>query len=103
MHESDRILRNWPENEPRPPPQFYLTYGSALYELGRLQEDEDFEPYLEAAEERLESGLERCEELEDDKEKAAHAEWALKIRVALSKVWIAKVITGAGMPSGISG
>ncbi|KAI8140396.1 nuclear pore complex subunit Nro1-domain-containing protein [Fennellomyces sp. T-0311] len=87
VHESDRILRNWSETETRPPPQFYYTYGSALYELGRLTEDEEFEPFLEAAEERLQDGLESFEELSD---KEAHTESAEKLRVALAKVWIAK-------------
>ncbi|KAI9499152.1 nuclear pore complex subunit Nro1-domain-containing protein [Zychaea mexicana] len=87
VHECDRILRNWPENEARPPPKFYLTYGSALYELGRLTEDEDFEPFLEAAEERLQDGLDHFEELT---EKDEHIETAEKIRIALAKVWIAK-------------
>ncbi|KAG2220132.1 hypothetical protein INT45_006160 [Circinella minor] len=87
VHESDRILRNWPENETRPPPKFYLTYGSALYELGRLTEDEEFEPFLEAAEERLQDGLDRFEELTEKENDLDSAE---KIRIAMAKVWIAK-------------
>ncbi|KAI9278754.1 nuclear pore complex subunit Nro1-domain-containing protein [Phascolomyces articulosus] len=88
VHESDRILRNWPENETRPPPKFYLTYGSALYELGRLTEDEEFEPFLEAAEERLQDGLDRFEELTEKDEQSVDT--ADKTRIAMAKVWIAK-------------
>ncbi|KAI9311360.1 hypothetical protein BX666DRAFT_1868044 [Dichotomocladium elegans] len=86
INESDRILRNW-QGEERPPPAFYLTYGSALYELGRMTEDDDFTPYLDAAEERLQDGLDRFEALSD---KSGHAETANKLRVALAKVWLSK-------------
>jgi hypothetical protein len=78
IHESDRILRNHESEEPLPA-LFYFTYGAALYELGRLTEEEEFEPYLEASEERLNEGL----ALKDD---------ALnnKIHLALAKIWLAK-------------
>ncbi|KAI7881185.1 hypothetical protein K492DRAFT_207026 [Lichtheimia hyalospora FSU 10163] len=88
INESDRILRNWDAQE-RPPPKFYFAYGSALYELGRLSQDEEFEPYLDAAEERLDDGLDRFNELQQD-DKNEHMAYAHKIRVALAKIWIAK-------------
>ncbi|KAI8636443.1 nuclear pore complex subunit Nro1-domain-containing protein [Parasitella parasitica] len=78
IHESDRILRNHKDKEPLPA-LFYYTYGSALYELGRLTEDEEFEPYLDAAEERLNESLER-------KDANLHS----KIHIALGKIWLAK-------------
>lgn len=96
INESDRILRNWDaekqEQQTRPPPKFYFAYGSALYELGRLSQDEDFEPYLDAAEERLADGLERFDELEKEEDKKENMAYAQKIRVALAKIWIAKVV-----------
>lgn len=61
------------------PALFYYTYGSALYELGRLTEDEDFEPYLDAAEERLNDSLELKDEALNN-----------KIHLALAKIWLAK-------------
>lgn len=79
IHESDRILRNHDAKEPLPA-LFYYTYGSALYELGRLTEDEDFEPYLDAAEERLNDSLEL------NKDDDLHN----KIHLALAKIWLAK-------------
>ena len=82
-------MRNWDAQE-RPPPKFYFAYGSALYELGRLSQDEEFEPYLDAAEERLDDGLDRFNELQQD-DKNEHIAYAHKIRVALAKIWIAKV------------
>ncbi|KAI8379643.1 nuclear pore complex subunit Nro1-domain-containing protein [Radiomyces spectabilis] len=88
VHESDRILRNWASEEALPL-LFYLTYGSALYDLGRFTEDEEFEPYLEAAEERLEKGLENYEAL-DEEAKKQNAAAMNKIKVALAKIWIAK-------------
>lgn len=78
IHESDRILRNHDSKEPLPA-LFYYTYGSALYELGRLTEDEEFEPYLDAAEERLNESL----ALKD-------TELHNKIHLALAKIWLAK-------------
>jgi hypothetical protein len=83
IHECDRILRNWSSEEPLPA-EFYYTYGSALYDLGRLEED--FNPYLDASEERLENGLSHT-----DKDK--HDETSNKLHLALAKVWLAKVIT----------
>ncbi|KAI9486798.1 MAG: nuclear pore complex subunit Nro1-domain-containing protein [Benjaminiella poitrasii] len=80
IHESDRILRNHESKEPLPA-LFYYTYGSALYELGRLTDNEEFEPYLEAAEERL------ADALEHNKEKN---ELTNKIHISLTKVWLAK-------------
>ncbi|ORE13781.1 hypothetical protein BCV71DRAFT_147645, partial [Rhizopus microsporus] len=82
IHESDRILRNWDSENPLPA-SFYYNYGVALYELGRLIEDEDFEPYLDAAEERLNDSLEHLE-------KEDNAELVSKVNVALAKVWFAK-------------
>ncbi|KAI8390263.1 nuclear pore complex subunit Nro1-domain-containing protein [Blakeslea trispora] len=87
IHESDRILRNHASEEPLPA-LFYYTYGSALYELGRLTEDEEFEPYLEAAEERLNEGLER-----EDQEMNS------KIQLALAKVWLAKAASSVSEES----
>ncbi|KAG1051545.1 hypothetical protein G6F43_006253 [Rhizopus delemar] len=81
IHESDQILRKW-ESEESLPAFFYYNYGVALYELGRLMEDEEFEPYLDAAEERLEDGLKQLKE--DDKELYS------KAHLALCKVWFAK-------------
>lgn len=78
IHESDRILRNYESSEPLPA-LFYFTYGSALYELGRLTDEEEFEPYLDAAEERLNEGLSTTK---DD----VHN----KIHLALAKIWLAK-------------
>lgn len=78
IHESDRILRNH-ESEESLPALFYLTYGAALYELGRLTEEEEFEPYLDAAEERLNEAL----VLKDN-------ELNNKIHLALAKIWLAK-------------
>lgn len=79
IHESDRILRNL-EDDATLPALFYYTYGSALYELGRLTDEEEFEPYLDAAEERLNQGL-TTEDAND-----VHN----KIQLALAKIWLAK-------------
>lgn len=87
-------MRNWDaekQQQQRPPPKFYFAYGSALYELGRLSDDEEFEPYLDAAEERLVDGLDRFDELQEADKKESMA-YAHKIRVALAKIWIAKVM-----------
>ncbi|GAA5811018.1 hypothetical protein MFLAVUS_004447 [Mucor flavus] len=81
IHESDRILRNL-EEDATLPALFYCTYGSALYELGRLTDEEEFEPYLDAAEERLNQGL----TTEDDVANNVHN----KIQLALAKIWLAK-------------
>ncbi|KAI7888089.1 nuclear pore complex subunit Nro1-domain-containing protein [Mucor mucedo] len=78
IHESDRILRNHESSTPLPA-LFYFTYGAALYELGRLTEDEEFEPYLDAAQERLNTGLELNDATMED-----------KIRLALAKIWLAQ-------------
>ncbi|CAO3637336.1 unnamed protein product [Mucor hiemalis] len=78
IHESDCILRNYESSDPLPA-LFYFTYGSALYELGRLTDEEEFEPYLDAAEERLNEGLSTTK---DD----VHN----KIHLALAKIWLAK-------------
>ncbi|KAI8983131.1 nuclear pore complex subunit Nro1-domain-containing protein [Pilobolus umbonatus] len=80
VHESDRILRNWNSETPLPS-IYYLTYGSALYELGRLSDDEDFEQYLEAAEERLNDGL-SLGNIDKD--------LLTKYNLALVKIWLAK-------------
>ncbi|KAI8072144.1 nuclear pore complex subunit Nro1-domain-containing protein [Gilbertella persicaria] len=85
IHESDRILRNTEESLPA---LFYYTYGSALYELGRLTEDEEFEPYLEAAEERLNEGL-----------ALADTEMNNKIHLALAKIWLAKAASAVSEDS----
>jgi hypothetical protein len=82
IHESDRILRNYESKDPLPA-LFYFSYGSALYELGRLTDEEEFEPYLDAAEERLKKGLEHW-----DKEEIHN-----KIHLALAKIWLAKAAT----------
>ncbi|KAI9014474.1 negative regulator of Ofd1/Enhancer of translation termination 1 [Phycomyces nitens] len=86
IHESDRILRNWDATKTMPL-EFYFTYGSALFELGRLTEDEEFDPYLEAAEERLEDGLSHYETLENKEESAGMMN---RIKVSLAKVWLSK-------------
>lgn len=78
IHESDRILRNW-ESKESLPSLFYFTYGSALYELGRLTDEEEFEPYLDAAEERLNEGASETKD-------AVY----YKIQLALAKIWLAK-------------
>ncbi|KAI8083064.1 nuclear pore complex subunit Nro1-domain-containing protein [Halteromyces radiatus] len=85
VHESDRILRNWESEQPLPS-LFYYTYGSALYELGRLTEEEEFTPYLEAAEERLQDGfdhLKKIDQVTDD-------EVVNKMNITLAKIWLAK-------------
>ncbi|KAG0763894.1 hypothetical protein G6F16_002477 [Rhizopus arrhizus] len=82
IHESDRILRNWDSDSPLPA-SFYYAYGVALYELGRLTEDEEFEPYLDAAEERL---TDSQSHLEEEK----NTELEPKVQLALIKVWFAK-------------
>ncbi len=50
-----------------------------MYELGRLTDEEEFEPYLDAAEERLNEGL------SETKGDVYH-----KIQLALAKIWLAK-------------
>ncbi|KAF7729760.1 Ihnibitor of Brome mosaic virus [Apophysomyces ossiformis] len=85
VHESDRILRNW-SGEQSLPPKFYFTYGSALYELGRLTEDEEFDAYLEAAEERLQDGLDHAKENENEE----HLQDINRIKVTLGKIQIVK-------------
>lgn len=64
-----------------------------MYELGRMTEDEDFGPYLDAAEERLQSGLDRFgEEGHDEKDvEGKHAPDGVRLTAALTKVWLAKV------------
>lgn len=91
IHESDRILRNW-ESEQSLPPLFYYTYGSALYELGFINEEEDLDSYLEAAEERLLDGLDHYNQLTDEKEKEKHEEVIYKIKSVLGKIGLIKVI-----------
>ncbi|KAG0173554.1 Inhibitor of Brome mosaic virus [Apophysomyces sp. BC1034] len=85
VHESDRILRNWTGEEPLPP-KFYLTYGSALYELGRLTVDEEFGPFLDAAEERLQDGLDHAEK----NEKEEYLQDINRIKVTIAKIRIVK-------------
>ncbi|CAO3581648.1 unnamed protein product [Absidia cylindrospora] len=86
IHESDRILRNWESEQPLPP-IFYYTYGFALYELGRLTEDEEFSPFLEAAEERLQNGFDH---LKGGGDPAADQEVVNKMNISLGKIWLAK-------------
>ncbi|ORZ24631.1 nuclear pore complex subunit Nro1-domain-containing protein [Absidia repens] len=86
IHESDRILRNWESEQPLPP-IFYYTYGSALYELGRLTEDEEFSPFLEAAEERLQDGFDH---LKAGGDPTADQEVVNKMNISLGKIWLAK-------------
>ncbi|CAO3692402.1 unnamed protein product [Rhizopus stolonifer] len=76
IHESDRILRNWDSENPLPA-SFYYSYGTALYELGRLTDDEEFEPYLDMAEERL-------------LQSQGDVELKAKVDLVLAKVWFAK-------------
>ncbi|CAO3616979.1 unnamed protein product [Cunninghamella echinulata] len=89
IHESDRILRNW-ESEQSLPPLFYYTYGSALYELGFINEEEELDSYLEAAEERLQDGLDHYNQLSDEKEKEKHEEVIYKIKSVLGKIGLIK-------------
>ncbi|KAK9765724.1 hypothetical protein K7432_005712 [Basidiobolus ranarum] len=66
VHEADRLLRNWGE-EPVPS-KFYLTYGSALFDLSELQDKpEDATEYLNIAIERLDSALEKAKEEGNEK------------------------------------
>ncbi|KAI7869702.1 nuclear pore complex subunit Nro1-domain-containing protein [Spinellus fusiger] len=87
VHESDRILRNWEAETPLPL-LFYLTYGSALFELGRMtesEEEEGFESYLEAAEERLQDGLDHYKDTS-----AENTVTLSRVKIALGRVWLAK-------------
>lgn len=88
IHESDRILRNWESEEPLPA-LFYYTYGTALYELGRLTEDEEFAPFLEAAEERLQDGFDHYKK--DGEASQSNQEVLNKMDLTLGKIWLAKV------------
>ncbi|ORX49388.1 hypothetical protein DM01DRAFT_1291142 [Hesseltinella vesiculosa] len=81
IHESDRILRNWEGEQPLPP-AFYYTYGSALYQLGKLSDDDDPLAFVEAAEERLQNGLDHWS---DEDSVDMH-----KLRLSLGNVLLAK-------------
>ncbi|KAI8338727.1 nuclear pore complex subunit Nro1-domain-containing protein [Chlamydoabsidia padenii] len=84
IHESDRILRNWESDTPLPA-LFYYTYGTALYELGRLSEDEEFTPFLEAAEERIQDGFDHYKEKNSPDQDILN-----KMDLTLGKIWLAK-------------
>lgn len=91
IHESDRILRAWTSDTPLPL-LFYYTYGSALFELGRLAEDEEFEQFLEAAEERIQDGFDHyLNKKGDDDDDKAKQELVLKMNITLGKIWLTKV------------
>jgi Nuclear pore complex subunit Nro1 len=88
IHECDRILRNWAAEEPIPA-SFHLTYGSALFDLGTMLDDKEFDSYLEAAKERLEVGFDTLKEVgtleESDKKTES------KLRIAMAKLILSNV------------
>ncbi|ORZ25484.1 nuclear pore complex subunit Nro1-domain-containing protein [Absidia repens] len=83
IHESDRILRAWTSDAPLPL-LFYYTYGSALFELGRLAEDEEFEQFLEAAEERIQDGFDHYSQ---EKKQVVS-----KMNITMGKIWLTKAM-----------
>ncbi|RUS28932.1 nuclear pore complex subunit Nro1-domain-containing protein [Jimgerdemannia flammicorona] len=92
IHECDRILRNHSASSPPLPASFHMTYGSALFDMGTvLEEEEDPTPYWEAARERLEIGLESVEESEAEENKSDRQEFEKGLRMALGKVMVSKV------------
>lgn len=96
IHECDRILRNRHVTSPLPA-SFHLTYGSALFDMGTvLEEEEDPAPYWDAARERLEIGLESvekaiAEEKEDDEGKREKQEVEKELRMVLGRALVSKV------------
>jgi hypothetical protein len=88
IHECDRILRNW-SGEEKAPASFYLSYGSALFDLGNLLGDKDLDSYMDAAKERLETGVERIQDL-SDKDEASNTTYA-KLKIGLAKIAFSKV------------
>ncbi|RUP44933.1 nuclear pore complex subunit Nro1-domain-containing protein [Jimgerdemannia flammicorona] len=91
IHECDRILRNHSASSPPLPASFHMTYGSALFDMGTvLEEEEDPTPYWEAARERLEIGLESVEESEAEENKSDRQEFKKGLRMALGKVMVSK-------------
>ncbi|KAI9282167.1 nuclear pore complex subunit Nro1-domain-containing protein [Sporodiniella umbellata] len=76
IHSSDQILRTATSDLPA---IFFYSYGLALYELGQLEDGDDFDAFMEAAEERLQEGL----ELKDETLQK-------KIQLALCKVWFSQ-------------
>ncbi|CAO3577033.1 unnamed protein product [Absidia cylindrospora] len=96
IHESDRILRAWRSDEALPL-LFYYTYGSALFELGRLAEDEEFEQFLEAAEERIQDGFDHYSTENkhgngDDSDVKAEQEVVNKMNISMGKIWLTKAM-----------
>ncbi|CAM0136423.1 hypothetical protein VKS41_006761 [Umbelopsis sp. WA50703] len=90
IHECDRILRNW-SGEEKAPASFYLSYGSALFDLGNLLGDKDLDSYMDAAKERLETGVERIQDL-SDKDEASNTTYA-KLKIGLAKIAFSKALT----------
>lgn len=88
IHECDRILRNW-SGEEKAPASFYLSYGSALFDLGNLSGEKEFALYRDAAKERLETGLERIQEL-TEKDEASNITYA-KLNIGLAKIAFGQV------------
>jgi chaperonin cofactor prefoldin len=77
IHECDRILRNWSGEE------------KALFDLGNLLGDKDLDSYMDAAKERLETGVERIQDL-SDKDEASNTTYA-KLKIGLAKIAFSKV------------
>lgn len=87
IHECDRILRNWADDD-KVPASFYLTYGSALFDLGTMLDDKDLDSYMEAAKERFETGLEH---LQESKQVEKSEKTKNKLNVALAKWFLVDV------------
>ncbi|KAJ2960391.1 hypothetical protein NQZ79_g4224 [Umbelopsis isabellina] len=92
IHECDRILRNW-SGEEKAPASFYLSYGSALFDLGNLSGEKEFALYRDAAKERLETGLERIQEL-TEKDEASNITYA-KLNIGLAKIAFGQALTSS--------
>lgn len=89
IHECDRILRNWAAEEPIPA-SFHLTYGSALFDLGTMSDDDkELDSFLEAAKERLEIGFDTLKELDALEESDKKTE--SKLRIAMAKLILSNV------------
>jgi len=89
IHECDRILRNWEAEEPIPA-SFHLTYGSALFDLGTMSDDDkELDSFMEAAKERLEVGFDTLKELDALEESDKKTE--SKLRIAMAKLILSNV------------
>ncbi|KAJ2800977.1 hypothetical protein H4R20_003854 [Coemansia guatemalensis] len=63
IHESDRILRLYDADEKTPEARFYYIYGTALFNLSEIsEEEEDSGMYLELAHHRLTQAREQMSE-----------------------------------------